>query len=116
MKGELIDPGSGRHRWDEDEAEDVDEARVAGPNFRAIVSHARPYSVRELITVPLKLRGAHVDVFHAPHFVEWTVNVLFFFWLTPLGMALFLDLDFERFGFADNSSPRWEQGQASPSH
>jgi PAS domain S-box-containing protein len=34
------------------------------------------------------------NLFHAPHFVQWTVNLLFFFWLTPLGMALFLDLDF----------------------
>ena len=49
--------------------EDVDEARAVGPNFRALVSHARPYSVRELVTVPLKLHGAHVDVFHAPHYV-----------------------------------------------
>ena len=39
------------------------------------------------------------NVFHAPHFIEWTVNVLFFFWLTPLGMALFLDLDFAPKGF-----------------
>jgi len=29
---------------------------------------------------------------------------------------LLLDLDFDRFGFAANSSPRWEQGQASFSH
>ncbi|MGO9088787.1 MAG: PAS domain S-box protein [Terriglobales bacterium] len=34
------------------------------------------------------------NVFHAPHFIQWTINVLFFFWLTPLGMALFLNLDF----------------------
>ncbi|HYM75323.1 MAG TPA: PAS domain S-box protein [Candidatus Dormibacteraeota bacterium] len=39
------------------------------------------------------------NVFHAHHFVSWTVNVLFFFWLTPLGMALFLDLDFAPEGF-----------------
>src|SRR6516162_10073009 len=31
--------------------------------------------------------------FRAPHFIEWTVNVLFFFWFTPLAMALFLDVD-----------------------
>ena len=39
------------------------------------------------------------NLFHAPHFIQWTVNVLFFFWLTPLGMALFLDLDFAPKGF-----------------
>lgn len=39
------------------------------------------------------------NVFHAAHFVQWMVNVLFFFWLTPLGMALFLDLDFAPAGF-----------------
>jgi PAS domain S-box-containing protein len=39
------------------------------------------------------------NVFHAPHYIQWTVNVLFFFWLTPLGMALFLDLDFAPKGF-----------------
>src|ERR1019366_9165014 len=38
---------------------------------------------------------------------------LFFLFMVS---GLFLDLDFERFGFADNSSPRWEQEQASPSH
>ena len=37
--------------------------------------------------------------FHAPHFIEWTVNVLFFFWFTPLAMALFLDVDFALRGF-----------------
>lgn len=39
------------------------------------------------------------NVFHAPHFIQWMVNVLFFFWLTPLGMALFLDLDYAPEGF-----------------
>jgi len=39
------------------------------------------------------------NVFQAPHPIQWTVNVLFFFWLTPLGMALFLDLDFAPEGF-----------------
>jgi len=39
------------------------------------------------------------NIFQAPHFIQWTVNVLFFFWLTPLGMALFLDLDFAPEGF-----------------
>lgn len=37
--------------------------------------------------------ASYDNAFHAPHFVQWTVNVLFFFWFTPLAMALFLDLD-----------------------
>ena len=37
--------------------------------------------------------------FRAPHFIEWTVNVLFFFWLTPIAMALFLEADFTPKGF-----------------
>jgi PAS domain S-box-containing protein len=43
--------------------------------------------------------ASYDNAFHAPHFIQWTVNVLFFFWLTPLGMALFLDLDFGAEGF-----------------
>src|SRR5579871_1100527 len=43
--------------------------------------------------------ASYDNLFHAPHFIQWTVNVLFFFWLTPLGMALFLDLDFAPKGF-----------------
>ena len=43
--------------------------------------------------------ASYDNVFHAPHSVQWVVNVLFFFWLTPLGMALFLDLDFAPQGF-----------------
>lgn len=39
------------------------------------------------------------NLYQAPHFIQWTINVLFFFWLTPLGMALFLDLDFAPKGF-----------------
>jgi PAS domain S-box-containing protein len=43
--------------------------------------------------------GWYDNAFQAPHFIEWFVNLLFFFWLTPLGMALFLDPDFEPKGF-----------------
>jgi two-component system cell cycle sensor histidine kinase/response regulator CckA len=39
------------------------------------------------------------NLYSAPHFLQWTINLLFFFWLTPLGMALFLDLDFAPKGF-----------------
>jgi PAS domain S-box-containing protein len=37
--------------------------------------------------------------YRAPHFIDWTVNVLFFFWFTPLAIALFLDEDFTIRGF-----------------
>lgn len=43
--------------------------------------------------------ASYDNAFQAPHAIQWTVNVLFFFWLTPLGMALFLDLDFVPKGF-----------------
>ena len=43
--------------------------------------------------------ASYDNAFHAPHFIQWAVNVLFFFWLTPLGMALFLDMDFAPEGF-----------------
>ncbi len=43
--------------------------------------------------------ASYDNVFHAPHYVQWVLNVLFFFWLTPLGMALFLDLDSAPQGF-----------------
>ena len=43
--------------------------------------------------------ASYDNAFHAPHYIQWTINVLFFFWLTPLGMALFLDLDFAPEGF-----------------
>ncbi len=39
------------------------------------------------------------EAFRAPISVEWLVNILFFFWFTPLGMAVFLDPDYEPKGF-----------------
>jgi two-component system cell cycle sensor histidine kinase/response regulator CckA len=39
------------------------------------------------------------EAFHAPTSIEWLVNILFFFWFTPLGMAVFLDPDSEPKGF-----------------
>ena len=43
--------------------------------------------------------ASYDDAFHAPHSVQWLVNILFFFWFTPLGMALFLDPEVEPRGF-----------------
>jgi glycosyltransferase involved in cell wall biosynthesis len=40
-----------------------------GPNFRAVAESAPGYSVREQITVPLRLRRERADLFHAPHYV-----------------------------------------------
>jgi glycosyltransferase involved in cell wall biosynthesis len=47
-----------------------DAAFVAslGPRFEALVEDARPYSLREQISVPLAIRRARVDLFHAPHY------------------------------------------------
>jgi PAS domain S-box-containing protein len=43
--------------------------------------------------------GTYDDAYRAPHFVEWLVNLTFFFWFTPMGMALFLDPESEARGF-----------------
>jgi glycosyltransferase involved in cell wall biosynthesis len=40
-----------------------------GENFRAVAEPARPYSVREQLSVPLDLRRERIDLFHAPHYV-----------------------------------------------
>jgi glycosyltransferase involved in cell wall biosynthesis len=40
-----------------------------GENFRSVVDTSPPYSVREQVSVPLALSRAHVDLFHAPHYV-----------------------------------------------
>ncbi|MPZ18061.1 MAG: glycosyltransferase [Luteitalea sp.] len=49
--------------------EDRVAAAQLGPNFRAVVEASRPYSVREQLAVPAKLRRERVDVFHTPHYV-----------------------------------------------
>jgi glycosyltransferase involved in cell wall biosynthesis len=51
--------------------QDADRTLAAdlGPNFRAVVARARPYSVREQIELPIELRRARPDVFHEPHYV-----------------------------------------------
>ena len=48
---------------------DVDFIRGLGPRFEPIVERADNYSLLELVSVPLDLRRARVDLFHAPHYV-----------------------------------------------
>jgi len=48
---------------------DLPMAAALGPNFRAVPEHAGHYSLREQISLPLAVRRAHVDLFHAPHYV-----------------------------------------------
>jgi len=40
-----------------------------GENFRAVTEPSRPYSLREQFAIPLELRRAGVNTFHAPHYV-----------------------------------------------
>jgi glycosyltransferase involved in cell wall biosynthesis len=40
-----------------------------GPNFRPVVEHSKPYSLREQIMVPAHLLMEHADLFHEPHYV-----------------------------------------------
>jgi glycosyltransferase involved in cell wall biosynthesis len=40
-----------------------------GENFRAVTEPSRPYSLREQFAIPLELRRAGVNLFHAPHYV-----------------------------------------------
>jgi glycosyltransferase involved in cell wall biosynthesis len=40
-----------------------------GANFRTTPESSPAYSIREQLTVPLDLRRARVDLFHAPHYV-----------------------------------------------
>ena len=49
--------------------EDEAFVRELGPRFEPLIETAGNYSLREQITVPLALRRAKVDVFHAPHYV-----------------------------------------------
>lgn len=48
---------------------DVAFVRSLGPAFEALPDTSGNYSFREQITVPLDLRRARVDLFHAPHYV-----------------------------------------------
>jgi len=48
---------------------DADFVQSLGPRFEALIEDAGNYSVREQISVPIGLWRAHVDLFHAPHYV-----------------------------------------------
>ena len=48
---------------------DADYVRSLGPRFQPVVERAGNYSVLEQVSVPLSLRRAKVDLFHAPHYV-----------------------------------------------
>jgi alpha-1,3-rhamnosyl/mannosyltransferase len=48
---------------------DRDWASRIGPNFRAVVVRAAPYSVMEQVSLPLRLLRERLDVYHSPHYV-----------------------------------------------
>lgn len=48
---------------------DADFVRALGPRFEPLVDRSGNYSIREQFSVPLDLRRARVDLFHAPHYV-----------------------------------------------
>ena len=48
---------------------DCDTVRAYGENFRALPETAGNYSVMEQVRVPIALKRAGADVFHAPHYV-----------------------------------------------
>ncbi|HUF47216.1 MAG TPA: glycosyltransferase, partial [Vicinamibacterales bacterium] len=50
-------------------AEDAEGLRAQSARFETIVVKARHYSLTEQVTMPLALRRARVDLFHAPHYV-----------------------------------------------
>ena len=49
--------------------DDVAIAATLGPNFRAVATDARPYSVAEQLVIPWLVRRERPDVFHTPHYV-----------------------------------------------
>jgi glycosyltransferase involved in cell wall biosynthesis len=49
--------------------EDADTLNELGPNFRATVETARPYSVAEQVSIPLSLARERAHLVHEPHYV-----------------------------------------------
>jgi glycosyltransferase involved in cell wall biosynthesis len=49
--------------------EDAGTLRALSPRFEPLVERAGNYSLAEQITIPIALRRARVDLFHAPHYV-----------------------------------------------
>jgi glycosyltransferase involved in cell wall biosynthesis len=50
-------------------AEDRSTVTPLGPNFRSVCERAGPYSIREQLSIPLRVRREGADLFHAPHYV-----------------------------------------------
>jgi glycosyltransferase involved in cell wall biosynthesis len=50
-------------------AADAAAAAAAGPNFRAVVESAKPYSMTEQWRIPLAVARARADLLHEPHYV-----------------------------------------------
>ena len=48
---------------------DCDTVRAYGENFRALPEPSANYSVMEQMRLPIALKRAGADVFHAPHYV-----------------------------------------------
>ena len=48
---------------------DKQMASHLGENFRPMLDSSPGYSIREQLSIPLDLQRAHVDLFHAPHYV-----------------------------------------------
>jgi glycosyltransferase involved in cell wall biosynthesis len=48
---------------------DLQELAATGANVRGVAETARPYSLGEQLRLPLAVRRARVDLFHAPHYV-----------------------------------------------
>ena len=48
---------------------DCDTIEEFGPKFHAVVENAGNYSIAEQFALPMDLRRAAVDLFHAPHYV-----------------------------------------------
>jgi glycosyltransferase involved in cell wall biosynthesis len=49
--------------------EDSSVAGELGPNFRAVPEPAGHYSITEQVSIPIAVKRARVDLFHAPHYV-----------------------------------------------
>ena len=48
---------------------DMAFAATLGPNFRAVADNSGHYSVGEQLSLPMAVKRAKVDLFHAPHYV-----------------------------------------------
>jgi glycosyltransferase involved in cell wall biosynthesis len=50
-------------------ASDCDTIEELGPRFRAVIETAGPYTIAEQFALPMDLRRAGAELFHAPHYV-----------------------------------------------